>query len=87
MTLSLDKGLRSFEDILVPDSSYDDIDEVYLKEYLQMVGYSRSPREYLLQNKNFAKEKAGEIRLSVAAITGCFLRLFTAQPHNYGFRT
>ena len=41
MTLSLDKGLRSFEDILVPDSSYDDIDEVYLKEYLQMIGYSK----------------------------------------------
>ena len=68
MTLSLDKGLRSFEDILVPDSSYDDIDEVYLKEYLQMIGYSRGPQEYLLQNKNFAKEKANEMRLSVAAI-------------------
>ncbi len=68
MTLSLDKGLRSFEDVLVPDSSYDDIDEVYLKEYLQMIGYSRGPQEYLLQNKNFAKEKANEMRLSVAAI-------------------
>ena len=78
MTLSLDKGLRSFEDILVPDSSYNDIDEVYLKEYLQMVGYSRSPREYLLQNKNFAKEKAGEIRLSVAAIL-----LFGKNPQQF----
>ena len=68
MTLSFDKGLRSFEDILVPESSYDDIDESYLKEYLKIIGYSKSPREYLLQNKNFAKMKDGEVRLSVAAI-------------------
>ena len=68
MTLSLDKGLRSFEDFPVSESSYDDIDEDYLKEYLKIIGYSKSPREYLLQNKNFAKVKDGEIRLSVAAI-------------------
>ena len=68
VTLSLDKGLRSFEDVVVPDSSYEDIDEVYLREYLQLIEYTKPPREYLLQNKNFAKIKGNQIHLSVAAI-------------------
>ena len=68
MTLSFDKGLRSFEDVLVPESSYDDVDEAYLKEYLKLIGYSKPPREYLLHNKNFAKVKEGVVHLSVAAV-------------------
>lgn len=68
MTLSFDKGLRSFEDVLVPESGYDDVDEAYLKEYLKLIGYSKSPHEYLLHNKNFAKVKEGVVHLSVAAI-------------------
>ena len=78
LTLTLDKGLRSFEDFLVPDSSYEDIEESYLKEYLSLIGYSKSPREYLLQNKNFAKEKEGELQLSVAAIL-----LFGKKPQSF----
>ena len=78
MTLSFDKGLRSFEDVLVPESSYDDVDESYLKEYLGLTGYSKPPREYLLQNKNFAKEKDGEIHLSVASIL-----LFGKNPQSF----
>ena len=78
LTLTLDKGLRSFEDFLVPDSSYEDIEESYLKEYLDLIGYSKSPREYLLQNKNFAKEKEGELQLSVAAIL-----LFGKKPQSF----
>ena len=78
LTLTLDKGLRSFEDFLVPDSCYEDIEESYLKEYLDLIGYSKSPREYLLQNKNFAKEKEGELQLSVAAIL-----LFGKKPQSF----
>ena len=78
LTLTLDKGLRSFEDFLVPDSSYEDIEESYLKEYLSLIGYSKSPREYLLQNKNFAKEKEGKLQLSVAAIL-----LFGKKPQSF----
>ena len=78
MTLSLDKGLRSFEDILVPESSYDDIDESYLKAYLQLIGYSKAPQEYLLQNKSFAKVKDGNICLSVAATL-----LFGKNPQQF----
>ena len=78
MTLSLDKGLRSFEDVLVPESSYDDVDEPYLNAYLQLIGYSKSPQEYLLQNKNFAKMKDGYVRLSVAATL-----LFGKNPQRF----
>ncbi|MBP5440126.1 MAG: putative DNA binding domain-containing protein [Fibrobacter sp.] len=78
LTLSFDKGLRSFEDILLPESCYEDIDEPYLKKYLEMIGYSKDPREYLLKNKNYAKIKDGEVRLSVAAIL-----LFGKNPQQF----
>lgn len=78
MTLSFDKGLRSFEDILLLESCYEDVDESYLREYLEMIGCSKAPREYLLQNKNYAKIKDGEVRLSVAAIL-----LFGKNPQQF----
>jgi ATP-dependent DNA helicase RecG len=33
MTLSFDKGLRSFEDILLPESSFEDVDKPYLNKF------------------------------------------------------
>ena len=79
MTLSFDKGLRTFEDFIVPESCYEeDIDENYLGEYLQRIGYTKSPKDYLLQNKNFAKVQNGILRLSVAAIL-----LFAKNPQNF----
>ncbi len=78
MTLSFDKGLRTFEDFIVPESCYGDIDENYLGEYLQRIGYTKSPKDYLLQNKNFAKVQNGILRLSVAAIL-----LFAKNPQSF----
>ncbi len=78
MTLSFDKGLRTFEDFIVPESCYEDIDENYLGEYLQRIGYAKSPKDYLLQNRNFAKVQNGILRLSVAAIL-----LFAKNPQSF----
>ena len=78
MTLSFDKGLRSFEDILLPESSFEDVDKPYLNKYLEMIKCSKEPREYLLQNKNYAKIKDGKVRLSVAAIL-----LFGKNPQQF----
>jgi len=78
MTLTFDKGLRSFEEFSVPDADYDDIDEAYLKEYLQMIGYRKPPRDYLLNNKNFAKKQDGKLKPSVAAIL-----LFGKYPQRF----
>ncbi len=78
MTLTFDKGLRSFEEFSVPDANYSDIDEAYLKEYLQMIGYRKPPRDYLLNNKNFAKLQDGNFKPSVAAIL-----LFGKYPQRF----
>lgn len=78
MTLTFDKGLRVFEDFPVPEANYEDIDETYLKEYLQLIGYSKPPREYLLHNKNFATLRDGVLKPSVAAIL-----LFGKNPQQF----
>lgn len=57
LTLMYAKGLRYFEDEPVHSASLEDIDFDFLKSYLQMIGYSRTPEEYLLQNKRFAEKK------------------------------
>lgn len=78
MMLSFDKGLRSFEEFCVPDAEYNDLDENYLKEYLKLIGYWKSPRDYLLGNRNFAKMQDGKFKVSVAA-----LLLFGKNPQQY----
>ena len=56
MQLMYDKGERFFEDKPVPDADIDDIDMDFVKSYMDKIGYSKSPMEYLLENKGFVKE-------------------------------
>ena len=56
----------------------DDIDMNFVKAYIDKVGYSKSPMEYLLENKGFAKEKNHSFQVSTAAIL-----LFGKNPQLY----
>lgn len=76
--LMYDKGERFFEDKPVPDADIDDIDMDFVKSYIDKIGYSKSPMEYLLENKGFVKEKNHVFQISTAAIL-----LFGKNPQLY----
>ena len=68
MQLMYDKGERSYEDTAVYGATIDDINMDAVAEYAKLVGYSRSPLEYLRENNGFVKtNKKGEEDVSVAA--------------------
>ena len=76
--LMYDKGERFFEDKPVLDADIDDIDMDFVKSYIDKIGYSKSPMEYLLENKGFVKEKNHVFQISTAAIL-----LFGKNPQLY----
>lgn len=78
MQLMYDKGERFFEDKPVPDADIDDIDMDFVKSYMDKIGYSKSPMEYLLENKGFVKEKNHSFQISTVAIL-----LFGKNPQLY----
>lgn len=41
---------------------------ILVKKYIDHIGYSKSPMEYLKENKGFVKEKNGKMQISSAAI-------------------
>ena len=51
LQLTYDKGERHFEDKIVPDAGIDDINLDLVKNYIDKIGYSKTPLEYLKQNK------------------------------------
>lgn len=59
LQLMYSKGTRYFEDAPVPDATMDDIDLDFVREYTAKLGYRKSAQEYLLENKEFIKEKNG----------------------------
>ena len=78
MQLMYDKGDRFFEDKPVPDADIGDIDMNFVKGYIDKIGYSKSPMEYLLENEGFVKEKNHSFQISTAAIL-----LFGKNPQLY----
>lgn len=78
MQLMYDKGERFFEDKPVPEADIDDIDLGSVKNYIDQIGYSKTPMEYLKENKGFVKEKSGKMQISSAAIL-----LFGKNPQLY----
>lgn len=66
--LMYDKGERFFEDKPVPEVDLDDIDMEFVKSYIDKIGYKKTAREYLKENKGFVKQKNGKIQVSTAAI-------------------
>lgn len=78
MQLMYDKGERFFEDKPVPDAEIEDIDLEFVEKYINKIGYSKTPMEYLRENKGFVKEKNGRVQISTAAIL-----LFGKNPQLY----
>ena len=76
--LMYDKGTRYFEDSPVADAELDDIDMDFVQEYIRKIGYSKTPFEYLKENKGFVKEKNGKLLISTSAIL-----LFGKYPQTY----
>lgn len=78
LQLTYDKGERYFEDKPVTDAKLSDIDLELVKEYTKIIGYNKSPIEYLRQNKGFVKEINGKAQISTAAIL-----LFGKKPQDF----
>lgn len=68
LQLTYDKGERHFEDKMVLDAGIEDIDMDLVNDYIDKIGYNKTPLEYLKQNRGFVKESNGEIQISTAAI-------------------
>ena len=77
--LMYDKGERSYEDTAVYGATIDDIDMDAVAEYAKLVGYGKSPLEYLRENNGFVTtNKKGEEDVSVACIL-----LFGKNPQKF----
>lgn len=72
------KGSRYFEDEPVADSSIEDIDMEFVSSYCKKIGYSKSPKEYILQNKSLTVTKGNRQEMSGAAIL-----LFGKDPQRF----
>ena len=67
--LMYDKGERFYEDTAVYGATVDDIDMEAVANYAKMVGYGKSPMEYLRENNSFVTpNKKGEEDVSTACI-------------------
>ncbi len=77
--LMYDKGERFYEDTAVYGATVDDIDMGAVAQYAKMVGYGKSPMEYLRENNGFVTiNKKGEEDVS----TACIL-LFGKYPQKF----
>ena len=77
--LMYDKGERSFEDTAVYGATANDLNMDAVAKYVDLLGYSKSPMEYLRENNHFVTtDRNGEEVVSVA----CML-LFGKKPQNY----
>ena len=77
--LMYDKGERFYEDTAVYGATVDDIDMDAVAEYTRLVGYSKTPLEYLRENNGFVTtNKQGEEDVS----TACIL-LFSKNPQRF----
>ena len=79
LQLMYDKGERSYEDTAVYGATVDDIDMDAVVDYAKLLGYGKSPMEYLRENNNFVTtNNKGEEDVSVACIL-----LFGKNPQKF----
>ena len=79
LQLMYDKGERSYEDTAVYGATVDDIDMDAVADYAKLLGYGKSPMEYLRENNNFVTtNNKGEEDVSVACIL-----LFGKNPQKF----
>ena len=79
LQLMYDKGERSYEDTAVYGATVDDIDMNAVADYAKLLGYEKSPMQYLRENNGFVTtNKKGEENVSVACIL-----LFGKNPQKF----
>lgn len=77
--LMYDKGERYYEDTAVYDATIDDIDMAAVERYTELIGYTKSAKQYLHENNSFITTNAkGEEQVSVACIL-----LFGKYPQKF----
>ena len=77
--LMYDKGERFFEDTAVHGATTDDINIEAVAEYTNLIGYTKSPQQYLQENNGFVTtNKQGQKAVS----TACIL-LFGKNPQKF----
>lgn len=77
--LMYDKGERYYEDTAVYGATVDDIDMAAVKKYTELIGYTKSAKQYLQENNGFLTTNAkGEEQVSVACIL-----LFGKYPQKF----
>ena len=77
--LMYDKGERYYEDTAVYDATVDDIDMAAVERYTELIGYTKSAKQYLHENNSFITANAkGEKQVSVACIL-----LFGKYPQKF----
>jgi ATP-dependent DNA helicase RecG len=77
--LMYDKGERYYEDIAVYGATVDDIDMVAVAEFTKLIGYSKSPLEYLRENNSFVRQRKND---EEEVSTACVL-LFGKNPQKF----
>ena len=77
--LMYDKGERYYEDTTVYGAMIDDIDMAAVERYTELIGYTKSAKQYLQENNGFLTTNAkGEEQVSVACIL-----LFGKYPQKF----
>lgn len=77
--LMYDKGERYYEDTAVYGVTADDIDIAAVERYTELIGYTKSAKQYLQENNGFITTNAkGEEQVSVACIL-----LFGKYPQKF----
>ena len=77
--LMYDKGERYYEDTAVYDAMVDDIDMAAVERYTELIGYTKSAKQYPHENNSFITTNAkGEEQVSVACIL-----LFGKYPQKF----
>ena len=78
LQLMYDKGERYYEDSPAYGATVEDIDMDAVKAYMKRIGYSKSPMEYLQENKGFLISKNSVPQVSAACIL-----LFGKRPQDF----
>ncbi len=77
--LMYDKGERYYEDTVVYGAMFNDIDMNAVADYVRLIGYTKSPLQYLRENNGFVTtDKQGNEVVSAACIL-----LFGKKPQNF----
>ena len=77
--LMYDKGERYYEDTAVYGATVDDIDMAAVERYTELIGYTKSAKQYLHENNGFITTNAkGKKQVSVACIL-----LFGKYPQKF----